>query len=111
MRARTLAYRNLRRSAQPVRSGGYLHCPFGHFRTIPLRPERPRRHAGAMAITAVPYLIDLQQMLSDDERLVWRSAADFMRERVQPIIADCYERAVFPRELIPELARMGFLGA
>src|SRR3954447_21526372 len=65
----------------------------------------------AMAATATPYLIDLQPLLSDDERLIWRSAGDFMRERVQPIIADCYERAVFPSELISEFARMGFLGA
>jgi glutaryl-CoA dehydrogenase len=58
-----------------------------------------------------PYLIDLNPLLSEEERLTWRAAADFMRERVEPVIVDHYERGAFPRHLIPEFARMGFLGA
>jgi glutaryl-CoA dehydrogenase len=61
--------------------------------------------------TNTPYLIDLQPLLTEDERLTWRASADFMRERVQPLIAEHYERGTFPKELIPEFARMGFLGA
>lgn len=59
----------------------------------------------------VPYVIDLQPLLTEDERLTWRAAADFMRERVEPLIVDCYEKGEFPKHLIPEFARMGFLGA
>jgi glutaryl-CoA dehydrogenase len=58
-----------------------------------------------------PYIIDLNPLLTEDERLTWRATADFMRERVEPIIVDHYERGQFPRHLIPEFARMGFLGA
>ena len=61
--------------------------------------------------TASPYLIDLAPLLSEDERLTWRAAADFMRERVRPSIVQHYERGTFPKELIPEFAEMGFLGA
>jgi glutaryl-CoA dehydrogenase len=58
-----------------------------------------------------PYILDLNPLLTEEERLTWRSTADFMRERVEPIIVDHYERGEFPRHLIPEFARMGFLGA
>jgi glutaryl-CoA dehydrogenase len=61
--------------------------------------------------TITPYLIDIAPLLTEDERLTWRASADFMTERVQPLIAEHYERGTFPKELIPEFARMGFLGA
>lgn len=61
--------------------------------------------------TSLPYLIDLSPLLSEEERLTWRAAADFVNERVQPLIAEHYERGTFPKHLIPEFARMGFLGA
>jgi glutaryl-CoA dehydrogenase len=32
-------------------------------------------------------------------------------ERFMPVIRDCYRDARFPGELIPELGRLGFLGA
>ncbi|MDB4977059.1 MAG: Glutaryl-CoA dehydrogenase [Myxococcaceae bacterium] len=58
-----------------------------------------------------PYLIDIAPLLSEEERLTWQATADFATERVQPLIADHYERGAFPRELIPEFARMGLFGA
>jgi glutaryl-CoA dehydrogenase len=61
--------------------------------------------------SSTPYLIDLNPLLSEDERLSWRTTAEFAQSRVQPLIAEHYERASFPRELIPEFARMGLLGA
>jgi glutaryl-CoA dehydrogenase len=60
---------------------------------------------------STPYLIDIAPLLSEDERLVWQSTAEFARERIQPLIADHYERATFPRELIAEFAQHGLLGA
>jgi glutaryl-CoA dehydrogenase len=72
---------------------------------------RGPRQAGHAPGVATPYLIDIAPLLSEDERLIWHNTADFARERVQPLIADNYERATFPRELIPEFARMGLLGA
>jgi glutaryl-CoA dehydrogenase len=64
-----------------------------------------------MSSDAIPYLIDLAALLSEDERLTWRAAADFARTRLEPVIVEHYERGTFPRDLIPEFARMGFLGA
>ena len=58
-----------------------------------------------------PYLIDIAPLLSEDERLTWQNTREFATGRVQPLIADCYERGAFPKHLIPEFARMGLLGA
>jgi len=62
-------------------------------------------------MTGVPYLLSIDHLLTDEERLIWSSSREFCERRVAPIIQDHYERAAFPRELIPEFAAMGFLGA
>jgi glutaryl-CoA dehydrogenase len=58
-----------------------------------------------------PYLLDFDSLLTEDERLVWKNARALMESRVQPLVEDAYERGVFPRELIGELGRAGYLGA
>lgn len=65
----------------------------------------------AMTTPSSAYLFDLKPLLTEEERITWRTSADFMRERVEPVIVEAYEQARFPRQLIPELARMGFLGS
>ena len=63
-----------------------------------------------MAFPGVDYLLfDLQ--LSAQELLVRQTARRFVDERVLPLIRDCYRDGVFPVQLIPELAELGFLGA
>jgi glutaryl-CoA dehydrogenase len=58
-----------------------------------------------------PYLLDFHSLLTEEERLVWKNARALMEARVQPLVEHAYERGVFPRELIGELARAGYLGA
>ncbi|HZN11636.1 MAG TPA: acyl-CoA dehydrogenase family protein [Blastocatellia bacterium] len=53
----------------------------------------------------------LGALLSDEEKLVRDAVSAFVRDRVNPIIADCYEAGRFPRELIPEMAKLGLYGA
>ena len=60
--------------------------------------------------TGVDYL-QIDSLLTEQERLVRQTARQFVDERVLPIIRDAYSSASFPRQLIPELARLGFLGA
>jgi glutaryl-CoA dehydrogenase len=60
---------------------------------------------------SVPYLLSIDHLLTEDERMTWDTARDFCRRRIAPVIEDHYERATFPTELIPEFAEMGFLGA
>jgi glutaryl-CoA dehydrogenase len=54
------------------------------------------------------YRID--DLLSEDERLVRSTVGRFVDERFLAVVAEHYERATFPMELVPELARLGVFG-
>ena len=58
----------------------------------------------------VDYLL-IDSQFSEQELLVRRTAREFVDERVLPLMRDCYRDARFPSELIPEIGRLGFLGA
>ena len=56
-------------------------------------------------------LIDLDALLTDDERQVRDLAREWVHDRILPNVEDWYERAEFPaRELAKELGQLGFLG-
>ena len=55
--------------------------------------------------------LQIDSLLTEQELLVRQTARQFVDEKVLPIIRDAYSRASFPRQLIPELAHLGFLGA
>jgi glutaryl-CoA dehydrogenase len=54
------------------------------------------------------YRID--DLLTEEERLVRSTVSRFVDDRFLPIVADHYERASFPMEVVPELARLGVFG-
>ena len=56
-------------------------------------------------------LFNIDSALTEEERAVRDSVRQFVDERVLPIIGDCYVDGRFPRELIPEMAALGVLGA
>ena len=56
-------------------------------------------------------LYDVRSLLTDEERMVQDTVARFTDERVLPIIGDCFDQGRFPKELIPEIAELGLLGA
>ena len=58
----------------------------------------------------VDYLL-IDSLFNEQELLVRQTARQFVEDRVIPIIRDCFRDARFPKELIPELGRLGFLGA
>jgi len=60
---------------------------------------------------AQPYILDIDPLLSEEERLTWKATRDFCSDRIAPVIEEHYENATFPRDLIPAFAEMGFLGA
>jgi glutaryl-CoA dehydrogenase len=63
-----------------------------------------------MTDLAMDYL-GLDALLSATE-LAWRDAVRaFVGDRIRPNIKDWYERAVFPVEIVPEMGRLGLLGA
>ncbi len=50
-------------------------------------------------------------LLNEQELLVRQTARQFVEDRVIPVIRDCFRDGRFPKDLIPELGRLGFLGA
>ena len=56
-------------------------------------------------------LFNIDSALSEEERAVRDSVRQFVDERILPIIGSCYVDGRFPRELIPEMAELGVLGA
>jgi glutaryl-CoA dehydrogenase len=54
---------------------------------------------------------DIDSTLSEEERAVRDTVRRWVDERVLPIIGDCYVQGRFPKELVPELAELGVLGA
>jgi glutaryl-CoA dehydrogenase len=55
-------------------------------------------------------LLMVDAHLSDEEKEVRRGARAFVRERISPNIREWWEKAIFPRELVPEMGEMGLLG-
>ncbi|WP_058534500.1 acyl-CoA dehydrogenase family protein [Legionella saoudiensis] len=55
-------------------------------------------------------LLFLDEQLRDDERMIRDSVARFVNNDVVPLMAESYEQAHFPRELIRKSAELGLLG-
>ncbi|MFL6576907.1 MAG: acyl-CoA dehydrogenase family protein [Povalibacter sp.] len=56
-------------------------------------------------------LYNVRSALSDDERMVQDSVAQYVDDEVIPIISECFEHERFPHELIPGIAELGLLGS
>lgn len=54
------------------------------------------------------YLLD--ELLTDEHKLIRDSARAWIKQEVSPIIEDYYERAEFPSQIIPGLASIGAFG-
>jgi glutaryl-CoA dehydrogenase len=63
-----------------------------------------------MPFRGVDYLA-IDSQFTEQELLVRQTARRFADERALPLIREHFRNATFPRELIPEMAELGFLGA
>jgi glutaryl-CoA dehydrogenase len=55
--------------------------------------------------------LGFDNLLSEDERLARDTARQFIEDNLIPIIEECNREGRFPRELIPEMGKLGFFGA
>jgi len=58
----------------------------------------------------VDYLL-IDSLFNEQELLVRQTARQFVEDKVLPLIRDCFRESRSPRELIPEMGRLGFFGA
>ncbi len=61
--------------------------------------------------TESPDFFDVAGEWTDEERAVRDTVARFVDERALPQMQECFEQGRFPIELVPEMARLGLLGA
>ena len=54
---------------------------------------------------------DLDDLLTDEERMIRKTVRDFVEREALPIIEDHHAREAFPRDLIPRMAELGLFGA
>jgi glutaryl-CoA dehydrogenase len=67
-------------------------------------PDRPPRRVDPADI------LDIESLLTDEERLIRDTVRGFVKDRVMPDIEDWFERGHFPKEVVPELGKLGLLG-
>jgi glutaryl-CoA dehydrogenase len=60
--------------------------------------------------SGVDYLL-IDSQFSEQELLVRQTARQFVEDRVVPVIRESFREGSFPKQLIPELGRLGFFGA
>jgi len=63
-----------------------------------------------MSFKGVDYFC-VDSLFNEQELMVRQTARRFADERILPLIRDCFRDARFPKELIPEMAELGFFGA
>jgi glutaryl-CoA dehydrogenase len=63
-----------------------------------------------MPATELMDLLQFDNLLDDEQRLIQKTVRSFVQDKVKPHIADWYERGVSPRELAVDLGRLGLLG-
>ncbi len=54
--------------------------------------------------------LNLDGLLSDEERTVREEVNGLVREKIKPYIRDWWEKAIFPTEIVPEMGAQGLLG-
>jgi len=60
-------------------------------------------------MTGVDYL-HLDELLTEEERMVRDTVRDFVDEKVIPVIGKHYREGTYPKELVPTMAELGLFG-
>jgi len=55
-------------------------------------------------------LLQIDDQLTDEERLIRDTVRAFAADRVLPHITDWFEAGTLPRDIVPELGKLGVLG-
>lgn len=61
--------------------------------------------------TPYPDYLDLDALLSEEQRIVRHSVREFVQKEIEPLIQDCFLEEKFPDQIIPQLGAMGLLGS
>jgi glutaryl-CoA dehydrogenase len=71
---------------------------------------RDEHHRRARTSLKPTDFLEIDRLLSEEERLIRETVRRWVTDRVLPGIADWYEAGIFPRETFRELGELGLLG-
>ncbi len=57
-----------------------------------------------------PDFYQLDDIFTDEQKLIRQSIRDFVKKEISPIIEDCAQKAVFPKQLVKKFGEMGLFG-
>src|SRR5438132_14063230 len=83
----------------------YTAARFRPPRLVSPYPEEPMARFAGVDF----YAID--SLLAPEEIQIRDHVRDWVEQRYLPLVEEAYEKGCFPREVVPELAEMGLLGA
>ncbi|MFK7872738.1 MAG: acyl-CoA dehydrogenase family protein [Oligoflexales bacterium] len=58
-----------------------------------------------------PDAYQIQDLLTDEQKLLITSVREFVNQEIEPTIAEHWEKETFPESIIPKLGEMGLLGS
>ena len=99
-------------------SGAWRHLTLYYIGNIFLEIRRVHnihiteaRDVGKLQATPFPDLFCVDELLTEEQRLVQQSVRNFVSKECEPLIRDAYRNEDFPTSLISGLAELGLLGA
>jgi glutaryl-CoA dehydrogenase len=57
-----------------------------------------------------PDFYQLDDLLTDEQKLIRNSIRDFVKKEISPIIEDCAQKSTFPKHLVKKFGEMGLFG-
>src|SRR5689334_16525982 len=74
------------------------------------RSARQKRRPPLSRFPGVDF-IEIDSLLTDEERLIRDTVRNFVHDRVKPIIEEHHRDGRFPMQLVPEMAQLNMFGA
>ena len=74
------------------------------------KTARQRSEAGASGRSEAHDLLNIDAHLSEEEKNIRDEVRSFVNEKIAPNINDWWEKAIFPRDIVPEMGELGLLG-
>ena len=74
------------------------------------RTTRQRSEAGTSRRSEAHDLLNIDAHLSEEEKNIRGEVRSFVNEKIAPNINEWWEKAIFPRDIVPEMGALGLLG-
>ncbi len=74
------------------------------------KTTRQRSEAGTSGRSEAHDLLNIDAHLSEEEKNIRDEVRSFVNEKIAPNVSEWWEKAIFPRDIVPEMGSLGLLG-